>query len=436
MKRFYQLSLAAALLCLPALASNTVNLIGLSAPSIGMGGTGVSNFTSATDAVYKNPSLLGLTPLQEGHSTKIELTLGVVKQNTKGNYTVGTTASGDKDNQAGANFVPDLAASYRINDRFHLGFGILPYSGAGSDYTGESLIFAPKVKLSLIKFSPALSYKVNEWIRVGAAPFITRGSFQVNEAALSAETSLFTKFNQTTREASSAVGVGANLGVSAEPVKGLMLGASYISKSNFNYKSLLNLDLYGKNFPTVSAAGGTPHDMLLQQPDEIALGASYLLSEGLTVAFDWRNIRWSQADGYKDFGFSSQNVFALGAQYQLHRLTFRAGFNYAASPLADATGEVGADDINIQGHTVWRQFYSLLDVFAFPAISQTHITAGVGYKFCDAMTLDVAGYYSPKSTLTRSGNNASLPTFGLPAAYSYTTSVTQWALNGTLTYSL
>ena len=178
-------------------------------------------------------------------------------------------------------------------------------------------------------------------------------------------------------------------------------------------------------------------DLTLEQPYEIALGFSYDVTKKMTVTADYRYIAWSQSVGYGDFGWEDQHVFALGAQYKAKHFILRAGYNYANSPIKDATGEFGSLLTNVQGHYVFDQALSMLNLVGFPAISTTHFSAGLGYAFSEDVDFDFAIVYSPESTISRSGTLLPLDFVysGLSAFdYNYETHMQQLSLSGGINY--
>lgn len=402
------LALLSAVLSIPASATNVVNFIGLSANSVGMGGTGVSNFTTATEALYKNSALLAFAPIDAGHFT-FDLTGGVIQQPETGTYST-TTAN----TLSGASFTGDVAVAYKVTDYLAVSLGFLPYGGASSDYTGQNNIYQPKNSLTLMRAMAGIAVRPTPWLTLGVAPFLGWNQFALNESVAGF---ILQTNAQTTRSASSATDFGAQFGVAVRPMENMTIGVTYLTRTSFLYKGLIAIDNFGPN----ANPANTPNDFTLDQPDEIAAGISYSPIPELTIAFDYRNIGWSRAEGYQEFGFSTQNVVSIGGEYKMEEWRFRAGFNYAATPLANVTGENGATTINLQGHQVFAQSISLLDVFAFPGITTSSITAGVGYSFGHLVDVNVAGIISPSATLTRSGT-------GAQGAYNYSTSVSQWAV--------
>jgi len=178
-------------------------------------------------------------------------------------------------------------------------------------------------------------------------------------------------------------------------------------------------------------------DLTLEQPWEIAIGFSYELTRKMTVTADYRYIDWASTEGYGEFGWKSQNVLAVGAEYKAKNYSVRFGYNYANSPIEDVTGEFGSLLSDVQGHYIFDQALSMLNLVGFPAISTTHFSAGIGYQFSDDMDFDFAVVFSPESTSTRSGTLLPLDMIysGLSAFdYEYETKMQQLSLSGGVNY--
>ena len=177
-------------------------------------------------------------------------------------------------------------------------------------------------------------------------------------------------------------------------------------------------------------------DLVLEQPWEIALGFAYDISDKTMLTFDYRFIAWGLAEGYKDFGWENQNVFAFGMQYTGNKYILRGGYNYAASPISNTAGETGALLTNVQGHLIFDQALSMLNMVGFPAISTTHFTAGLGYALTDDVDFDFAFVYSPEATTSRAGSLSPLQTGfdALDMSYEYETSMEQLSLSFGINY--
>lgn len=85
--------------------------------------------------------------------------------------------------------------------------------------------------------------------------------------------------------------------------------------------------------------------------------------------------------------WDDQTVYQIGGAYQVNKqLTMRAGYNYAANPVPD------------------RYMNAL-----FPAIVESHITAGFGYAFNDVQGIDFSLQHAPEVSATNPGVGATIP---------------------------
>jgi len=178
-------------------------------------------------------------------------------------------------------------------------------------------------------------------------------------------------------------------------------------------------------------------DLTLEQPWEIAVGFAYDVTPKMTVTADYRYIDWASTEGYGNFGWDSQHVFAIGAEYRAKNYSVRFGYNYANAPINDVTGEFGSLLTDVQGKYVFDQALSMLNMVGFPAIATTHFTAGLGYALTEDIDLDFAFMYSPENTVTRSGTLLPLDVLyeGLSAFdYEYQTTMQQLTLSGGINY--
>lgn len=388
------------------------NLIGVSAASQAMGGTGVANYTNATDALHKNPAFL-VEPTARDGRVVAELNTTYFRQNASTD-----AGTGVKESQLKSKIIPSVAAVYQLNDKLGFGLGVLSIGGAILDYTGEATHSELKNEKSLVRIFPAAAYRLSDEFSLGISPVINYGAFALNNAPAGGV--------QSTRKVHGAVGFGVHAGAVGRFLDNLVFGLTYTSKTRQNYKSIIDLDAFG----------GAPNpgldDISIEQPQEIAMGASYAIVPEFRVTFDYRHLSWANADGYKQFGWQNQNVFALGAQYQLQKLALRAGFNYAKAPIDSNAAETGAGSVDVQGHSLFNVSISTLDMIAFPGITESHLTLGGGYDFTDDLTVDLAFVYAPKVTRVRAGTIPS-PPFPV-AAYSFTTVVSQWSLAAGASY--
>ncbi|MBN2249077.1 MAG: hypothetical protein JW682_01930, partial [Campylobacterales bacterium] len=177
---------------------------------------------------------------------------------------------------------------------------------------------------------------------------------------------------------------------------GLTLGAVYKSKIDMDYGNQLSHATQPfADFGIFPKAMGDH----LEQPAEIGIGIGYQL-ENHTFAVDYKKIEWSDAEGYKDFGWSDQNVLAFGYQYARDNWALRLGYNHASHPIdempsAPTNLATPADYPYAAGNAV-----NLFNLLGFPATAERHFTLGGTYAFTEVFALDLAYVHAPKTATT------------------------------------
>ena len=184
----------------------------------------------------------------------------------------------------------------------------------------------------------------------------------------------------------SDTGYGLELGATYN-TGGLTLGAAYKSAIKMSYGNTISASV--QDFGGAQATGIASGDNL-EQPEEIGAGISYSMS-GNTLSAEVKRIEWSKAEGYSDFGWEDQDVYALGYEYADKNWAFRAGYNYAKSPISEQDGNPLTAGNAAYGNAV-KNFFNLS---GFPGIVDTHYTIGGGIALGD-FTIDGAFIYAPE----------------------------------------
>lgn len=127
----------------------------------------------------------------------------------------------------------------------------------------------------------------------------------------------------------------------------------------------------------------------LDHPQQFQIGLAYRPRPRLEFVADYKFIDWSGISQISrdtvrgGLGWNDQHVFKLGATWNASRLwTFRAGVSHGDSP-------VPSDAV----------FSNVL----FPAISETHLTLGAGYRVSKRSDLNLALMHALRNTETDSG---------------------------------
>jgi len=202
---------------------------------------------------------------------------------------------------------------------------------------------------------------------------------------------------------STGFSVGAQLGAlyKSGPIS---VGVVYVTPQKINHENVADFD-----------EDGSADDLELESPQSIGFGVAYEAIPGvLLVETDAKWLNWADADGYKDFDWTNQWVYAIGVQYKpVPALALRAGFNYGKNPVEDHDGWDGTTFESVQGKQVSRFNYEVLRITGFPAIVEKHLTAGIGYKISQTVLINLGYMHAFKNTIKEDGTY-----FGMPASVS------------------
>ena len=409
-----------AALATPAAATNGMRMIGFSPTQNAMGGVGVGATLDA-GAVITNPA--GLTEL----GRRLDLSLTWFKPSVEYKATGAPLPQGAfvmqpdttiKSDRAGSP-IPNVGAVIPLGGGLTAGIGAFGVGGMGVDYKAN--LYGGKTLTSYLnlRVAPAIAYKTCEWFSVGLA---------LNASLAQMKYDVASGFGQQLHDTASSFGYGATLGVKLHPSTDVAVGAAYETKSTFQDFSF---DVPAHQAPdgaggTVSIPAGTDK-LKFDQPAMLSGGVSWRVLPILLVAADVQWINWSDVmgkgqpkfqnmapNGYTttgampfDMSWDDQMVFKAGAEVQATpTIKLRAGFDYGKNPLK-------AD----------RAFENV----AFPAVAETHVTAGLGWDVMDSLAVNVAGMYAGKASIK--GANAAYPNTGGQGLTSYETSMTQWSVD-------
>jgi long-chain fatty acid transport protein len=350
-----------------------------------MGGGGVAAPQDAISAVFANPAAACFGPFCPGSSVDFAATW--FDPTAKGNFN-GVESTSNLDPFV----VPAVAISLPLNERLRMGLGFFGVSGLGVDYRNSDLTSALSTafeqqveiytQLQTLKFAPNLAYLVTPNFSVGASVEVVWQNLDLGAGSSHGYT------------------VGAQIGALYHWNQ-FNFGISYITPEKVTHDNVF-----------VNPGDGSFNDLDIESPQAFKLGVAYEPNSRWLFEVNTKWYDWDGADGYKDFGWDDQWVFALGAQWKpIDKWTFRLGYNYGESPLKANNGfnPNGLDPTNtvdVQGAAVPTPAYEALRVLGFPAIVEQHFTGGVGYNITDTIILNLALMYAPEETLsqTSAGN--------------------------------
>ena len=388
-------------------ATNGDTLIGLGAISRSMGGTGIAHFSGAESAL-KNPAILAK---QKGFEVMFGGTyfapdVVVTKEGSPNDLTATSSAK--------ENMIPEVAIAHTLSDGWVMGVGMFGSAGMGTDWrdsaplvnpvTGELGLYGMRSNLLLLKFAMPFAYSSNNWA-FGITPVLQYGALDL--AFTTANTDQFGGLltpptKQVGQGSSYDFGFGYDLGITYDiSGTGVTLGMVYESAISMTYDHQVSNAAAAFGYGQPGALAGFSDE--LEQPAQIGFGTNWSSKE-LSMTFDVKNIMWGDAKGYKEFGWENQTVYALGMEIIFTKLSLRFGYNYGKNPIAnnkDTTqvfpgGPTNGDVLNTFNHVM------------FPAITETHYTAGFGYSFSKFIVLDMAFTFATSPQVEVAANTTGL----------------------------
>jgi len=393
MKKLILIALSASLL----LATNGDQMIGLSDESRALGGTGIAHYMGAANALT-NPALLAKMKNKNEFIFAGTIFDSDVKVKTTAGSVANPATGVSKTSDEGINVIPSISLSHRINDDFVIGLGMYGTAGMGTDwrytdkssiqnYNGKVDLYNMRSSLILMQFAPSLAYG-NDTFGIGITAIVQYGSLSVDY-----DTNGQDKHAKHIGSGSSNdLGFGFQIGGYYNLMKSLTIGAVYKSKIDMEYKNQISdaAEAYGYGSNPAALPAKSDH---LEQPAEYGVGVSYDI-DAFTMTADVKEIKWSDAKGYKDFGWDDQTVYALGLKYTATSYWVGIGYNYGENPVPNNQSNVpvnGDPRYNTDGDTM-----NLFNYAMFPATVESTITMGGGYSLSKNLTLNTAYTYAPE----------------------------------------
>ena len=356
-------------------ATNGDTLIGVGAKTRAMGGAGIA-YSHGAESTLVNPALIT-------HVDETEISFGgtifMPDVRTRAHGLFPTSGgwvpfdSGMVDSDADVSVIPAVAIVSQVRENLYIGAGMWGTAGMGVDYRGTRKLMDMETNLQLMQFAVPIAYRF-ENLSVGISPILQYGSLDIHYQ------NPFDNFTSVGDGQNQDFGFGVSLGAVYHFDSGFNIGAMYKSEVEMSYgKSLSTATAPFKVMPGFPDIGDT-----LTQPAEYGIGLGYRFGPH-GIALDWKRIAWGSAEGYEQFGWTDQDVFAIGYEYSAATWSMRVGYNHATNPLtiynasASEPGKAALDMFNLLG---------------FPATAEDHLTAGGTYLFNKNFSADFTVVYA------------------------------------------
>ncbi len=392
-----------ALVSVPALALNGLNLIGFGAVSNALGGADVA-LARDTSVLNVNPAgLTGTGRRADGYAASA-YALDIAHEDQFGNN---KRVSNPWTLYGGGGYAQPLG-----DTGLHVGVGFFVQGGAGGVYRGLHTAFGTTDELSslfgITRVVPGVAWHASDKLSLGLSVGFNevQGSERVfpDTSVLLPGGGVFAGYKIDRLRASQET---LKLGAQYRASPNLTLGLVYTTKTAFHLTSR-NMQV---NFAALGAGTVTYRDVRfdgLALPRQLEVGAAWQVSPETLVSVEYGWLNWSDAMRRatlvasnpdvatvpssltisNSLNWRDQHVIAVGVEHALNpRLRLRAGFNYARTPVPPET---------------------MQPVLA--AIHERHITGGVGYDLDRHWKLSGAFELQPGNRVTYT--NPGLP-FGV-----------------------
>jgi len=394
MQRVFQI-LAALLLVLmlspAALATNGTNLIAIGPVARAMGGVGIASPQSAISAVFSNPAAMCFGPYCPASESNFAGTLFMPRIDA-------SVTVGDQETKADADdkyyVIPAFGVSLPITKKppfWRFGLAAFGVTGLGVDYrdtaldganfggTGLPLASGEYTQLQILKFAPAIAFQPFERVSFGLAAQVGYSTLDLRNGS------------------SAGYGIGAQMGMIYRITDNLSFGLTYVSPMNIDHRNVIDFE-----------SDGSDDDLELESPQMVGAGLAYTFLENrLLVEGDVKWLNWADSNGYEEFDWNNQWVFAIGAQYKpISKLALRLGYNYGKSPVDEHDDFNGDGLTSVQGHQLPTYYYETFRIIGLPAIVEHHLTAGIGYEFSPSFGLHLGYMHAFKKTIKEHGTFA------------------------------
>lgn len=273
-------------------------------------------------------------------------------------------------------YLTGLAAYYHpVSEKVVVGLGAYVPSGIGTQWDGTDFAALPTQaglppnptvnwmsKIGVITFSPALAFKVNDKLAVGATFNINYAMFDISMWAGATEPPDPLVDLSQYEESMTGWGYGATFGVLFKPIDKLSFGATFRTASTVKFKGEASIS----GMTDFGTALGIPLNETSDLEREVtwpmwlAGGVAFTPVEGLTLTGDVQWTQWStidvmetvyvdpfwatmmeqSGDAARPMYWDDALQIRVGAEYRIKTIALRAGYYFDPSPAPDRTMNV------------------------------------------------------------------------------------------------
>jgi len=390
-------------------------------PDVGLAAAGYAARAQDASTVFTNPA--GMSRLEK---SQVLAGLQVLYGNVEFSPNSATTVPGS-DGGVAIGWMPAGSAfiAQKLNQDWSIGLGSLSYFGLMQSYDDNWVgrYYIQKSTLIGMTLMPAVSYRVNNWLYVGAGLNIMYG---ILDSQVAVNNIGEARPDGQLKYDDSKWGFGANLGVLVEPKPGTRFGLTYLSDVKLDFSAVPEFSGLGPGLEALLRTNGlmtSSMDLGMTVPQMVMFSAYHEMNDKWAIMGNvgWQN--WSRF-GKVDVGVNSGNPtsltvnndykdtwhVALGAQYRHSPAwTYSAGVAYDSSAVDNDKRTVTVPMGQIWGFGLGAQY----------AISP-NVTLGAVYEFAWLGDMPVDQQRGPLAGRVAGGfNNSSFNFFALNLKWTY-----------------
>jgi len=305
---------------------------------LAMGGTGVAWPWDASTIFY-NPGGLGRMKNIQVYASAVLIAPATAFGNTMG--------SAVSKPQTFLPFNLYVGGPIQQDSKFGLGLGIYTPAGLGlawdNQWQGRYLI--QSIDLTTLSFQPTVSYRVSDFLSVGAGFVYTVGTLDLTQSlpvhGVYGPANAYNAYDDVGEAHlhGNANGVGFNAGVQMKPNDNLQLGLTYRSQVNMNLSGGTATFTVPNSLST--SFPNTQFDSQLPIPQVLSAGIAYrTMNDLLTLQFDLDYTGWNSFDSLR-INFTQQTSELQNMHEPRHyrnTLTPRIGASYKVSKVISFMG--------------------------------------------------------------------------------------------------
>ncbi|MBN1548570.1 MAG: transporter [Syntrophaceae bacterium] len=318
-----------------------LSLYEFGSPEVGLAAAGWAARAQDAATVFTNPA--GMSRLDRTQFLgSMQALYGNVEFDASGETTY---VGGDGGNAVGWMPGGSFFFAQKINPKFSVGLGVLSYFGLGLDYDDDwaGRYFIQEGTLIGMTLTPAVSYRVNDWLSVGVGLNAMYGILD-NKLAIKNPLGSDGKLKYEDED----WGYGWTIGILLEPKPGTRIGLSYLSEVDLDFSDTTKISGLG---PALTQLLTRKLDMSFTVPQMVMFSVYHELNPQWSIMgnLGWQD--WSEfgqifievdnpdaptRSKAIDANYDDTWHLALGAQYRYSpSWTFTGGIAYDSSAVDD-----------------------------------------------------------------------------------------------------